>query len=216
MVNLTFHGIGPPPRQLSAAEEHVWVSTQQFTAMLDLIQGRDGVQLTFDDGNVTDMEIALPALAERGMKGIFFVLAGRLGSSGFLSAQDMRSLHVAGMTVGSHGMHHRPWRGLREKELQEDIVASKSMLEQVLGCRIARAACPFGSYGRRSLQLLRATGYERVFTSDRGPAKAEAWLQPRNTICRSDDVRTVESLFASPSLCTRVVRGAKLLVKRWR
>src|SRR5207342_3607508 len=81
-----------------------------FDQVLDAVVGRPDVQLTFDDGNASDVEIALPSLLERGLSAEFFVLAGLLGEPGRLAADDVRELHGAGMRVGSHGWAHRDWR----------------------------------------------------------------------------------------------------------
>jgi hypothetical protein len=51
-VNLTFHGIGEPTRQLSPGEADVWVSVEQFLSILDVVVGHDDVRLSFDDGEV--------------------------------------------------------------------------------------------------------------------------------------------------------------------
>src|SRR4051812_25578445 len=111
-INLTFHGIGNPERPLEHGESDVWIRREQFLALLDSVEGRDDVRITFDDGNASDVEHALPALQARGLKATFFVVAGRLGEPRFLDAADVKALAAAGMTIGCHGMRHRPWRGL--------------------------------------------------------------------------------------------------------
>lgn len=83
-----------------------------FEAIADRLPDK-GVELAFDHGNVSDIKHALPALCRRGITAHFFVLAGRIGAAGYLSAQDVSSLHSAGMTIGSHGVHHRDWRRSR-------------------------------------------------------------------------------------------------------
>ena len=62
LVNVTVHGIGPPPRPLDPGEERMWVSVEQFERVVDVAADRDDVRLTFDDGNVSDLEVALPRL----------------------------------------------------------------------------------------------------------------------------------------------------------
>ncbi len=207
-INFTFHGIGPQERFLEPGEGTVWVSTERFRSVLDAVKGRPDVRITFDDGNRSDVEIALPALLERGMTATFFVVAGRLGSDAFLTAEDLRALAAAGMRIGSHGMHHRPWR---EADLQEEVVTAKAVLEDALGQPITEAACPFGSYDRRVLKALKRAGYARVYTSDRGSAAPGEWLQARTSITEAGDVRSLMDPSA-PSLRRR----AELAAKRWR
>ena len=63
VVNLTVHGIGAHTRALEPGEQAVWITVDQFERALDRIAGRDDVRLTFDDGNLSDVEIALPMLS---------------------------------------------------------------------------------------------------------------------------------------------------------
>lgn len=79
IVNLTFHGIGDAPESIGNDERDVWLSTDRFNKVLDVIQPMTWVRVTFDDGNKSDIETALPALTSRGMRASFFVCAGRIG-----------------------------------------------------------------------------------------------------------------------------------------
>ena len=212
-INLTFHGIGQPPRALDPGEENVWVAHDRFVAILDSVAGRDDVRITFDDGNASDVDQALPALVQRDLNATFFVVAGRLGEPTFLDAAGVGELSRAGMGIGCHGMRHRPWRGLSDTELHEEHVEAKAMLEQIVERPVTEAACPFGSYDRRVLRSLRRSGYRRVYTSDRGTTGPEHFLQARNTIGANDRpglLGEIASLQRTPT------RRAKLAVKRWR
>jgi peptidoglycan/xylan/chitin deacetylase (PgdA/CDA1 family) len=216
-INLTFHGVGDHGRALEAAEEHVWLSAADFEAVLDAAVGRDDVRITFDDGNASDVAHALPALSRRGLSATFFVVAGRLGEPGFLDADDVRALAAAGMTIGCHGMRHRPWRRLDDRDLVEELVESRKVLEAVVERPVTGAACPFGAYDRRVLRSLRQSGYEQVYTSDTGMATPDRWLQVRNTVCRGDGGDLLERIVSSErSRGHALRRRAKLAAKRWR
>jgi len=212
-INLTFHGVGEPPRALDEGEADVWVSHDRFLDVLDGAAERDDVRITFDDGNASDLELGLDALLERGLTATFFVVAGRLGVSGFLDEADVRRLADAGMEIGCHGMHHRPWRGLDDTELRAELVDAKATLEAVVERPVAEAACPFGAYDRRVLRALRSAGYRRVFTSDRGTTDSARFLQARNSVGPADDAGLLGRI---PSVDGAVGRRAKLAVKRWR
>src|SRR5262245_24418598 len=177
VVNLTFHGIGDPKRLIRSDESRVWISTEQFYSILDAICARPNVRVTFDDGNSSDLDIALPALLRRGLNASFFVLAGRLNQPGSLSTSGLRTLVASGMRVGLHGMNHVPWRGLDEIGLRSEVVEARKRLEDAIGQGITWAAFPFGAYGRRAVHRLRLEGFARAYTSDRGPAKEDAWMQ---------------------------------------
>jgi peptidoglycan/xylan/chitin deacetylase (PgdA/CDA1 family) len=213
-INLTFHGIGVPGRSLHDGEDSVWVSEARFTSVLDAVAGRDDVRITFDDGNISDLELALPALRERGLTATFFVIADRLDVPEFLAPKDLQTLIDAGMTIGCHGMRHRHWRALGEDGLQEELVDARRVLESAAGSPVTAAACPFGSYGRHSLRALERAGYTRVYTSDRGLTHAGEWLQARTTITEHGALEPI--LNPEPSPYGALRRRLKLTAKRWR
>jgi peptidoglycan/xylan/chitin deacetylase (PgdA/CDA1 family) len=216
-INLTFHGIGEPPRPLDPGEASVWVSLETFSAVLDSVAERTDVGISFDDGNASDIERALPALRERGLRGTFFIVAGRLGTPHFLDEGDVRSLVAAGMEIGCHGMRHRAWRGLDARTLHEELVDAKAILEAVACQPITCAACPFGSYDRRVLGTLRRSGYHRVYTSDRGMSRTSSFVQARNSVGAGDGSDMLAQIAGLETPAHRAVgRRAKLIVKRWR
>jgi peptidoglycan/xylan/chitin deacetylase (PgdA/CDA1 family) len=143
------------------------------------------VLVTFDDGNASDLEIALPALLARGMTASFFVCAGRVGAPGYLDASAIRQLLSAGMRIGSHGMNHVDWRRIDNSGLQVEVADARHRLEDVCGARIDEVSIPFGAYDRRVLAKLRSEDYRHVYTSGGGTARHDAWLKPRNTLDRS-------------------------------
>src|SRR5690349_7981716 len=132
VVNLTVHGIGPYPRTLDPGEDGTWVTVGQFERVLDTVMGRPDVRITFDDGNASDVEIALPRLRERGLTAEFFVLAGLLGQPGRLDAAGVRELRRSGMSIGSHGWSHRDWRRLDDKQAEEELVHANEVLEDIV------------------------------------------------------------------------------------
>jgi len=216
-VNLCFHGIGTPGRELEPGEEDYWISQETFLAVLDDVAQHRDVVLSFDDGNASDVEIGLPALVERDLRATFFVLAGRLDAPGCLSSADLGTLLDQGMSVGNHGMDHISWRGMDERTAERELAHARDRLAEVTGRRVDRAAAPFGLYDRRALAQLRARGYTEVNTSDRRWARAGAWLQPRFSLRRGDtpaEVRT--QVLTPPSFVRRAERELVGIVKRLR
>lgn len=215
VFHLTFHGIGTPGRAVGAGERRVWLRQEKFLAILDGIVGRPEITVTFDDGNASDADIALPALIERELRATFFVVADRINRPGYASTGDLQRMIEAGMTVGSHGLSHRSWRRLGDTELASELVRSRDLISDAAGTSIEFAACPFGAYDRRVLRNLRALGFSRVYTSDGGRANPTSWLQPRTSLREHDDVTIIDAITAS---CRRedIVRGMKRRVKAWR
>ncbi|MEZ5988054.1 MAG: polysaccharide deacetylase family protein [Planctomycetota bacterium] len=217
MIRLLFHGIGEPERPLEAGEDAVWVDRASFTEVLDAMASRPGVAISFDDGNLSDLEIAAPELEERGLRGTFFVLRDHVGKPGYLDEAALRELVSRGHSIGSHGVAHLRWPELDDDSLRQELGDSRGYLEDLLGHPVAEAGIPFGAYDRRVLRELRAHGYERVFSSDGGIADPGAFLQPRVSVRRGQGAPEVlERIRLFESFIGGLVRRAKNLVKRLR
>ena len=214
---LNFHGLGKPGRELRLGEEEYWIEPEFFAGILDAVQERPDVQITFDDSNESDFTYALPLLKARKMTARFFVVAGRIGQKGSLSANQIRTLCAEGMAVENHGMEHVNWVHLDRTKLREELVEARDIIQQVTGAPVTEAACPFGGYNRRVLGALRESGYRKVYTSDRGVARRDAWIQPKITIRRRDEISDITEVIApSAAKPDGLPRKIKLLFKRWR
>lgn len=212
---LNFHGIGKPVRPFDSGEESVWITESLFSAFADATATQPLCEITFDDGNKSDVEIALPVLRSRGLRATFFVLTGRVGSPGFLDENDIRLLISEGMQIGLHGRDHVSWRTADRELLVREIDQAKSQLEAIVGQRITTAACPFGEYGRNTLAHLRRSGFATIYTSDGGVADTTNWLCPRRSI-RSGDSPEIIPQTLSESMGDRMLRSAKTFIKRLR
>jgi peptidoglycan/xylan/chitin deacetylase (PgdA/CDA1 family) len=218
---LNFHGIGAPPARVGSEESAVWMSRGNFVALLDHIVARQKtadtpVAITFDDGNLSDVTIALPELCKRRLTATFFICAGRLETPQYLGEDAVRELLTAGMVIGSHGMHHRDWRTLNKAALVEEVSTARQKLESVVCGPVTTAAIPFGSYDRRIVTALRAEGFGCVYTSDGGFARDGAWLKPRNTLGMGSTQNDITHLLESRHSPQSIVRGARALYKRLR
>lgn len=217
LVVLTVHGIGVPPRPLEPGEERTWVAVETFERALDAVRGRKDVRITFDDGNSSDVGIALPRLVERGLTAQFFLLAGRLGEPGRVDEDGVRCLVDAGMTIGSHGWAHRDWRRLHSSEVNDEIIEAPRLLGKIAGASVTDVAVPFGSYDRTVLARLRKAGTTRAFTSDGGRTSSQRWLQNRTSLRHEANPVDVHALIDErPTVRQTARRVASTVVKRLR
>jgi peptidoglycan/xylan/chitin deacetylase (PgdA/CDA1 family) len=210
---LTFHGVGEPPAHVGADERPYWLSERCFRQILDWVAARPAaevppIHLTFDDGNASDLHVALPALVERRLKAHFFVLAGRLDAPHFLSRRDLQELLQAGMTIGSHGWDHVDWRAASDAELNKEMRDARLLLEEVTGQPIAEAAIPFGRYDGRVIRSLLRHGFRLIFSSDGGLAHRPP-LMSRNTLKADVTPTAIEDLIRrETSSRSRLYRAA--------
>jgi len=213
-VCLNFHGLGEPDSRIPDAERRFWLSEDQFERVLDAVcrMNREQVGITFDDGNASDVLIALPALRQRGLRGSFFVVSGRIGQPGYLSADQIRLLTGEDMLVGSHGARHERWTEMSDDALRDDISSSCIRLEEITGFAPSMAAVPFGSYDARVLRALRKQRFERIYTSDPGPVVPNSWLVARYSVRADTTIEEVEAILLKQSW-TDVARTA---LRQWR
>jgi peptidoglycan/xylan/chitin deacetylase (PgdA/CDA1 family) len=151
------------------AEEFAWQMDQLreagYTTILpeDIARAAKGwgwmprkpVVVTFDDGYEGVKTFAEPILAERGMKGICYVIVGRIAGEGeerasFDSGPLMSTNEVAAMgargvvAIGSHSMSHA--RG-NPRQLGSEIRPSRRELRRLTGIKTRSYCYPYGLHG---------------------------------------------------------------------
>jgi peptidoglycan/xylan/chitin deacetylase (PgdA/CDA1 family) len=118
------------------------------------------VALTFDDGTEDHLQVG-EELAKRGMVGIFFLPAGKVGAAGRLTVQRVHDLHSLGHIIGSHSFSDAPLREtLSRQEIKRELGDSKALLEDALGTDVWYFAPPGGIGCRWMSRELERHGYQ--------------------------------------------------------
>jgi peptidoglycan/xylan/chitin deacetylase (PgdA/CDA1 family) len=147
----------------------------QFEAHLDAISAagvsvgsieqRAQASLTFDDGGASAIEAAA-ALERRGWRGYFFITTGRIGTPGFMSADQVRELAGRGHEIGSHSHSHPTYMGsLSAAQLASEWRTSRDVLAEILGQPPGTAAVPGGFLSADVIGQAAAAGYRLLLTS---------------------------------------------------
>lgn len=142
--------------------------------VIDGYPSAQGFFLTFDDGGMSAASRIAPALASLKWPAHFFMTSDRIGSAGFLTAEQLCALNKAGHVVGSHSASH-PTRmaALNRQELLDEWRRSKVAIEDALGEAIVTASIPGGYYSRLVAETAAEAGYRFLFTSE---PVARAWM----------------------------------------
>ena len=163
---LNFHSIGPLNREPIDGEMRYNLTRDQFTRWLDLIvDAKMSIELTFDDGNLSDYMVALPELQKRGLKASFFILAGKIGGSGYMDEDHIRKLNAAGMGIGAHGVDHVRWTAYNDEALCNELQSSKAKIESIIGQPITGAAAPFGCISPKVYKAVRCAGLRSLYST---------------------------------------------------
>jgi peptidoglycan/xylan/chitin deacetylase (PgdA/CDA1 family) len=164
-------------RQMEEVQRRAAPLPADYTGPLRL--GRHHAVITFDDGFVSVLEHALPALVRCNLPATIFVPTGSLGgppqwvkdptakaaSQVVASADTLRRLRENPLIlIGSHSISHPRFTGLDEPAVAREFRESKAELERILDRPVTLFSFPHGAYDERSLNQARAAGYTRVFT----------------------------------------------------
>lgn len=130
--------------------------------------GRHMVLVTFDDGDVSNLERALPMLQESGLTAVFFITRNFVGQPGMISRAGIRELADAGMVIGSHGLSHQFLNTLSPATLAIELSSSRDFLQQLTGRPVSLLSLPGGRGGQREIEAAYAAGYRSVLGSRPG------------------------------------------------
>lgn len=126
-----------------------------------------GPQLTFDDGHVSQYELAFPILKELSSKAVFFVTGGWINArAGYVTWKQLEEMVKAGFEVQSHGWSHEYLPRCDEVKLERELRRSKEEVENRLGVEVTAISMPGGRWNRKVVRACRQAGYTRVYTSD--------------------------------------------------
>lgn len=123
-------------------------------------------EVTFDDGHISNLNLALPILEAHNLTATFFITVGWTDrKSGYLGWSDLKLLQASGQQIGAHGWSHTFLTECSANKLNQELLASRLTLEDKLGTEIRSMALPGGRYNHRVVDACKEAGYQRVYTS---------------------------------------------------
>lgn len=134
------------------------------------------VLLTFDGWYPADFASVVPILKSYGFPAVFFLVSWCLSDeSGETSTQyrkEILELATLGYTIGSHSHAHQDLTKLCVADLEQEIMGSRKLLEQVLGQRVDAFCYPYGAWDLRVASVVQQAGFDVAFTVDLGGVSA--------------------------------------------
>jgi peptidoglycan/xylan/chitin deacetylase (PgdA/CDA1 family) len=137
------------------------------------------VALTFDDGYADAYSTALPLLRERGMVATFYIVSGFVGQPGYMSWEEVRALHDAGMEIGAHTITHPDLTILNDADASNQIAGSGQAIKAELGMTVESFSYPAGRFDGRIAALTQAAGFTSATTTVPGAAIGDPFALAR-------------------------------------
>jgi peptidoglycan/xylan/chitin deacetylase (PgdA/CDA1 family) len=164
--------------------------------------------LTFDDGFADNATVVTSLLAERGWRGLVFLLPPVVDAGGALDWPEVRArqaafprvmrsldwgqvaaMRDAGMEFGSHTNTHPRLPALADDELRQELLDSRRRIAERVG-RCDSLAYPFGAWDERVASAAADAGYRFAFTLPAGAQRTAGPLSiPRIAVDHRDDER---------------------------
>ena len=108
------------------------------------------------------------------------------------------------MNFGSHSLSHRALTSLSDREVFDEFVVSKQILEDRIGREITSFSYPYGSCTEKLHSACFSAGYKYCYTSSHGIITKDSFILPRNSInssMKSEDILAI----LKPSVRTRLL-----------
>jgi peptidoglycan/xylan/chitin deacetylase (PgdA/CDA1 family) len=190
LPTLMFHHVGEPPpgadeirvgltvsgadfeammAYLKEAGYHPVTQTQLFQALFEGVPlPEKPVMLTFDDGYLDNYQVAVPALQKYGFPATFYVITDKIGTSEYMTWEQVMELDREGMDIGSHTSSHLDLTTLSAADLQHELGDSGAAISSRLGHPVYWLCYPAGEYDADVINYSRAAGYLLAVTTEPG------------------------------------------------
>ena len=211
---LMYHALTDGDGRCADADQRYAVSPAQFARHLDALKQAglragsvesirtgaahaDTVAMTFDDGHASNAKAA-EMLAACSFSADFFVNPSTVGQPNYLSWSELGNMAAAGMSIQSHGWHHRYLDELTPDGVMAELVDSKRAIEDRLGTAVNVFAPPGGRTSDGLARSAARAGYSALCTSEVGLWRPQdgPWSIPRLAILNSTSTARFERWIA--------------------
>lgn len=174
------------------------------------------VVLVADDGHRTVYTDLFPLIRRYQIPVTLFIYPSAISNSSApyaMTWEQLAEMKASGLVdIQGHTFWHPNFKiekkrlapAAYEKFTQDQLVKSKTVLEQKLGIKVDLLAWPFGIYDPELMQWAKADGYVAAFSIDRRPVTRSENLMslPRSIVTDADRGARFEALLAPPKLAT--------------
>ena len=187
------------------------------------------IAITFDDGYVDFIENALPLLREFGFPATLYVITRYVGRTSrwledegqgdhpMMTWGQIREAAEQGIEIGAHSQSHPELDILSSRMAYQEIVGSKTELEQQLGRPVHSFAYPHGYHSRETRSLVIDAGFNSACAVKNGLSSLndDPYALARIMLERGTDTVRLAGLMDGNGL-EPVAKQERLRTKAWR
>ncbi len=137
------------------------------------------IAITFDDGYQDNLDVAAPILKYFGHKATFYIISSRVGTNKvhnpdwitrfpgrppniyrYMNWDGIHELNRLGHEIGAHTNDHPMLDILSPSDIYRELLTSKNILEDKLGCSVSSICYPAGRHNELVLKIAEDVGYE--------------------------------------------------------
>lgn len=177
-IGLNFTSMGTPWKLF---EKHMNLVRKCGYTIVDNITERDRqIQVCFDDGWSGIYEMR-HKIVEMNIHPTIFIAVDLIGTEGHLTKEQILEMQSIGFIFECHTWSHQDLTLLPDSLLNQEIVASKLEISNLLGKEVDSICFPKGRYSNKIVAISKNAGYKKIYLSLHGSYYK---LEKDTLICR--------------------------------
>lgn len=152
---------------INLSSEKYKIPVYDFINHLYYYQNSNNIELTFDDGGCSAINIIAPLLKIFSIKAVFFIVTSKIDKDGFLKREDIIKLLNDGHKIGLHShTHPRNMNQLSYDEVYKEWKKSRDILSNIVNSNVIYASAPNGYFSNIDIEILEKLGINYFYTSN--------------------------------------------------
>ena len=146
-----------------------------FSDMICDVKTKPKIIISFDDGSDGVYTKAFPYMASRGIKGVAYIIPGKIGTTGHMTLEQVKELYANKWDLSGHSYNHVDLTLITQAEAQTEIEnANNWLLTNGFKRGAYHMSIPFGKYNTAVLQAINDAGILTARNSNDGMTLPEA------------------------------------------
>ena len=171
-------------------------SKYTFAKFDDVLKFENKLIVTFDDGFLNNLKLAIPILEKYDIPSHIFITSDFIKNENnqFLNKNELRELsQIKNVSLGSHGKSHRKLVELDDDTVELEARESKKYIENITSKKINSISYPHGAFDNRVMKIFQKEDYIYGATSIFGSIdeKVDRLKLPRVDIWSNDTNDTI-------------------------